>query len=78
MLKKKSDYTKALKAFGNDEVLNKLEETGLAFNADFVKMFIKIGEALGESRTVVSGGSVNAQSITPAREGGTFSFFAKE
>lgn len=72
------NYTKALKAFGNDEVLNKLEETGLAFNADFVKMFIKIGEALGESRTVVSGGSVNAQSITPAREGGTFSFFAKE
>ena len=68
-------YTKALKTFGTDSVFSQLEQTGLAYHADFVKMFIKIGEALSESRTVTGGGNANAKGITSARDGGTFSFF---
>lgn len=68
-------YTKALKTFGTDAVFSQLEQTGLAYHADFVKMFIKIGEALSESRTVTGGGNANAKGITSARDGGTFSFF---
>lgn len=72
---KTSHYTKALKTFGSDAILSQLEQTGLAFHPDFVKMFIKIGEALGESRTVLGGGSASTRGITSARDGGTFSFF---
>ena len=72
---KMEQYTKALKTFGTDSVFSQLEQTGLAYHADFVKMFIKIGEALSESRTVTGGGNANAKGITSARDGGTFSFF---
>lgn len=72
---KMEQYTKALKMFGTDSVFSQLEQTGLAYHADFVKMFIKIGEALSESRTVTGGGNANAKGITSARDGGTFSFF---
>ena len=68
-------YTKGLKAFGTAPVFSQLEKTGLAYHPDFVKMFIKIGEALGESRTVLGGGSASTRGITSARDGGTFSFF---
>lgn len=70
-----SNYTKALKAFGTSEVMARLEETGLAFNADVVKMFIRIGEALGESRTVTGGGNANTKGIKSVKDGGSFSFF---
>jgi len=72
---KMEQYTKALKMFGTDAVFSQLEQTGLAYHADFVKMFIKIGETLSESRTVTGGGNANAKGITSARDGGTFSFF---
>lgn len=68
-------YTKGLRAFGTDSVFSQLEQTGLAYHPDFVKMFIKIGESLGESRAVVGGGSASTRGITSARDGGTFSFF---
>lgn len=68
-------YTKGLKAFGTAPVFSQLEKTGLAYHPDFVKMFIKIGEALGESRTVLGDGSASTHGITSARDGGTFSFF---
>ena len=68
-------YTKGLKAFGTAPVFSQLEKTGLAYHPDFVKMFIKIGEALGESRTVLGGRSASTRGITSARDGGTFSFF---
>lgn len=68
-------YTKGLKAFGTAPVFSQLEKTGLAYHPDFVKMFIKIGEALGESRTVLGDGSASTRGITSARDGGTFSFF---
>ena len=68
-------YTKGLKAFGSAPVFSQLEQTGLAYHPDFVKMFIKIGEALGESRTVLGDGKAPTGGITPARDGGTFSFF---
>ena len=68
-------YTKALKAFGSDTVFSQLEKTGLAYHADFVKMFIKIGEALSESRAVLGDGNAHTGGITSARDGGTFSFF---
>ena len=68
-------YTKALKAFGSDTVFSQLEKTGLAYHADFVKMFIKIGEALSESRAVLADGNARTSGITSARDGGTFSFF---
>jgi len=68
-------YTKGLKAFGSAPVFSQLEQTGLAYHPDFVKMFIKIGEALGESRTVLGDGKALTGGITPARDGGTFSFF---
>ena len=68
-------YTKALKAFGSDAVFSQLEKTGLAYHADFVKMFIKIGEALSESRAVLADGNARTSGITSARDGGTFSFF---
>lgn len=72
---KMEQYTKGLKAFGSDSIFSQLEQTGLAYHPDFVKMFIKIGEALGESRTVLGDGKVPTGGITPARDGGTFSFF---
>ena len=72
---KMGQYTRALKAFGTDAVFSQLEQTGLAYHADFVKMFIKIGEALAESRTVLGDGSASTRGITSARDGGTFSFF---
>lgn len=72
---KMEQYTKGLKAFGSDSIFSQLEQTGLAYHPDFVKMFIKIGEALGESRAVVGGGSASTRGITSARDGGTFSFF---
>lgn len=72
---KMEQYTKGLKAFGTDSIFSQLEQTGLAYHPDFVKMFIKIGEALGESRTVLGGGSASTRGITSARDGGTFSFF---
>lgn len=75
---KMSHYTKALKTFGSDAILSQLEQTGLAFHPDFVKMFIKIGEALGESRTVVGSGKADSGGITRAQDGGTFSFFGTE
>ena len=68
-------YTKGLKAFGTAPVFSQLEKTGLAYHPDFVKMFIKIGEALGESRTVLGDGKAPTGGITSARDGGTFSFF---
>ena len=68
-------YTKGLKAFASDSIFSQLEKTGLAYHPDFVKMFIKIGEALGESRTVLGDGSASTRGITSARDGGTFSFF---
>ena len=68
-------YTKGLKAFGSDSIFSQLEKTGLAYHPDFVKMFIKIGEALGESRTVLGDGNASTRGITSARDGGTFSFF---
>lgn len=68
-------YTKGLKAFGTAPVFSQLEKTGLAYHPDFVKMFIKIGKALGESRTVLGGRSASTRGITSARDGGTFSFF---
>ena len=68
-------YTKGLKAFASDSIFSQLEQTGLAYHPDFVKMFIKIGEALGESRTVLGDGKAPTGGITPARDGGTFSFF---
>lgn len=68
-------YTKGLKAFGSAPVFSQLEQTGLAYHPDFVKMFIKIGEALGESRTVLGDGKAPTGGIKPARDGGTFSFF---
>lgn len=71
------NYTKALKAFGSSEVMDQLKETGLAYDTDFVKMFIRIGEALGESRTVIGGGSVNGKGIKSVKDGGSFSFFEK-
>ena len=72
---KMEQYTKGLKAFGSDSIFSQLEKTGLAYHPDFVKMFIKIGEALGESRTVLGDGSASTRGITSARDGGTFSFF---
>ena len=72
---KMEQYTKGLKAFGSDSIFSQLEQTGLAYHPDFVKMFIKIGEALGESRTVLGDGKAPTGGITPARDGGTFSFF---
>ena len=75
MSEKMDQYTKGLKMFGTDTVFSQLEKTGLAYHPDFVKMFIKIGEALGESRTVVTGGNARTGGITSARDGGTFSFF---
>lgn len=72
---KMEQYTKGLKAFASDSIFSQLEQTGLAYHPDFVKMFIKIGEALGESRAVVGGGSASTRGITSARDGGTFSFF---
>ena len=72
---KMEQYTKGLKAFGSDSVFSQLEQTGLAYHPDFVKMFIKIGEALGESHTVLGSGSASSRGITSARDGGTFSFF---
>lgn len=68
-------YTKGLKAFASDSIFSQLEQTGLAYHPDFVKMFIKIGEALGESRTVLGDGKAPTGGITSARDGGTFSFF---
>lgn len=68
-------YSRALKTFGTDAVFLQLEQTGLAYHPDFVKMFIKIGEALAESHTVLADGNVHTRGITSAREGGTFSFF---
>lgn len=72
---KMEQYTKGLKAFGSDSIFSQLEQTGLAYHPDFVKMFIKIGEALGESRTVLGDGKAPTGGITSARDGGTFSFF---
>lgn len=72
---KMEQYTKGLKAFASDSIFSQLEQTGLAYHPDFVKMFIKIGEALGESRTVLGDGSASTRGITSARDGGTFSFF---
>ena len=68
-------YTKGLKAFGTAPVFSQLEKTGLAYHPDFVKMFIKIGEALGESRTVLGDGKAPTGGITSAQDGGMFSFF---
>ena len=68
-------YTKGLKAFGTAPVFSQLEKTGLAYHPDFVKMFIKIGEALGESRTVLADGKAQTGGITSVRDGGSFSFF---
>lgn len=75
MSEKMGQYTKALKAFGTDTVFSQLEKTGLAYHTDFVKMFIKIGEALSESRAVLGDGKAHTGGITSARDGGTFSFF---
>ena len=72
---KMEQYTKGLKAFASDSIFSQLEQTGLAYHPDFVKMFIKIGEALGESRTVLGDGKAPTGGITSARDGGTFSFF---
>lgn len=75
--KKIGSYTSALKLFGDDEVLKTMEETGLAYNANFVRMFIKIGEALSESKTVIGNGAGGLSAgVKSARDGGTFSFFS--
>lgn len=73
---KMENYTKSLKVFGDGEVLKHLEETGLAYDVSMVKMFIKIGEALGESRTV-TGSSAGQGGLKTLKEGGSFSFFEK-
>ncbi len=72
---KMNSYTKGLKLFANEAVLDSLEKTGLAVNEHFVRMFIKIGEALGESKAVVNGKAGNTDGIKAINDGGTFSFF---
>ena len=72
---KKEFGNKVSEAFASDSIFSQLEQTGLAYHPDFVKMFIKIGEALGESRTVLGDGKAPTGGITSARDGGTFSFF---
>ena len=71
------NYTKALQMLGGGEVMNKLEETGLAFEPGFVKLMINAGEAFKESQTVIGNGTATSGGIKSAREGGTFSFFEK-
>lgn len=72
---KMGNYTNALKLFGSDEVFKYMEETGVAFNPSFVRMFVKIGEALAESRTALGSGAGSQTGIKEVSKGGTFSFF---
>ncbi len=72
---KLSSYTKGLKVFANKELLSQFEQTGLAYNEHFVRMFIKIGETLKESK-FVGGDEVNSdKEIKSMSDGGTLSFF---
>ena len=72
---KMGNYTNALKLFGNDEVFKYMEETGVAYNPSFVRMFVKIGEALTESRTALGGSTGGQTGVKEVSKGGTFSFF---
>ncbi len=73
---KLSSYTKGLKVFANNkELISQFEKTGLAYNEHFVRMFIKIGEALGESKFVGGDGKDSENQIKSMSDGGTLSFF---
>lgn len=72
---KTRSYTNALKLFGDDAVFKYMEETGIAYNPSFVRMFVKIGEALGESRTAIGSTAGSQTGVKEVSKGGTFSFF---
>lgn len=54
----------ALAKFGGESVQNFLNETGLGNNADMIKMFAKIGEAIGEDQ-IISGMVSTQTQLTP-------------
>ena len=72
---KMENYTKALKLFGDEAVFKQMEDTGLAYNQSFVRMFVKIGEALGESKTALADAAGGQTGVKEVSKGGKFSFF---
>ena len=64
---------KGVTAYGGPEVQQILSNSGMAFAANIVKMFIKLGETVAEAGVPYSASGGQKDSYVPNSEGGKFS-----
>lgn len=65
---------RGLNAFGGKNVAQKLVTSGLAYDPDVVRMFIKLGEISSEAGSTNRSGNRDATEYKSLSDGGTFTF----
>ena len=65
---------RGLNAFGGKSVAQKLVTSGLAYDPDVVRMFIKLGEISSEAGASNRSGNRHATEYKSLSDGGTFTF----
>ena len=67
---------RGVNTYGGKALGEKLKNSGLLFDADVIKMFVKLGEEAADAQT--SGKTAGGESYKPTSEGGQFSWIEKQ
>lgn len=67
---------RGVNAYGGKALGEKLKNSGLLFDADIIKMFVKLGEEAADAGT--AGKTAGGESYVPTAEGGQFSWIEKQ